>query len=584
MNARMLADQLRRAIEGEVRFDTAARTLYSTDASNYRRVPLGVIIPRHADDVMRAVALARENNITIVSRGGGTALAGQTTTEGLVIDFSKYMNTIVGIDADNRRATVQPGVVQSQLNAAVAQYGLFFAPDPATKDRCTIGGMIGNNSCGAHSAAYGKTVDNVESLEVLLYDGTRIVLDSVSGPGSHQRSARAAAVFGRLQALQIRYGALVRERYPRIPRRVSGYNLDQLLPENGFNVARAMVGSEGTLAVVLGATVRLAIKPKQTALAVLGFEDVFAAADQVKWLLEFHPQALEGFDHHLPDFAREKRMDGVKFLPAGRAFLVMEIGGETVEEVRETAEAVKHRAQTVRECQGVAILSDPVEQRAVWSIRESGLGAGAFIRGHPRTWPGAEDCAVPPARLGEFLRRLVPMLARYDLAAATYYGHFGEGCVHCRINFDFFTAEGIAKFRAAMVELGTLVAEFGGSLSGEHGDGLARSELLPKIFGSGLIEAFREFKQIFDPDFRMNPGVIVDPEPLDANLRFAPLPVSEPFRPHFDFRAEGGLAGAALKCVGIGKCRKTDAGHDVSVIYGDARGDAFDARTGAAVV
>jgi FAD/FMN-containing dehydrogenase/Fe-S oxidoreductase len=555
----VFADKLRATLEGEVRFEAAARALYSTDASNYRRVPFGVVIPRHVEDVTRAVALARENNLAVVSRGGGTALAGQATTEGLVIDFSKYMNGIIGIDREARRATVQPGVVQSQLNAAAAEYGLFFPPDPATKDRCTIGGMIGNNSCGAHSAAYGKTVDNVEVLDILLYDDTRLVLEG-AGTGAHQQSARGAAVFARLQALQLRYGDLVRQGYPRIPRRVSGYNLDQLLPENGFNLARALVGSEGTLGLILEATVSLAIRPKQTALVALGFEDVFAAADQASWLLEFSPQALEGFDHHLPEFARAKRMDGVKFLPSGRAFLVMEIGGETGEQVRATAEAVKERAKRIAACQGAAVLLEPSEQRAVWSIRESGLGAGAFIPGYPRTWPGAEDCAVSPARLGDFLRRLVPTLARHELAAATYYGHFGEGCVHCRINFDFFTADGVARFRSAMTDLAGLVAEFGGSLSGEHGDGLARSELLPKIFGTELIGVFREFKQIFDPDFRMNPGVIVEPEPLDTHLRFGSLSTPESVRPHFDFRVEGGLAGAALKCVGIGKCRKTDAG------------------------
>ena len=554
-----LFDELRRSIDGDVRFDAAARTIYSTDASNYRRVPIGVVVPRHEGDVIRTIALARENNLPIVPRGGGTALAGQTTTTGIVLDFSKYMNRIVQIDEAQGVAIVQPGVVQAQLNAAADQFGLFFAPDPSTKDRCTLGGMIGNNSCGAHSAAYGKTVDNVVQLDALLYDGTRLTL----GPGdaaSGSTETRVAELLAGLHQLSDRYGDLVRTRYPKIPRRVSGYNLDELLPENGFNLARAIVGSEGTLAVLLNATVRLVPKPKTIVLVVLGFADVFAAADQTPWLLEYKPQALEGFDHRLPDFARAKGMPAVNLLPEGRAFLVMELGGETPDEVRTIAEQVKRQAAQHHACRGIAILTDGAEQRAVWGIRESGLGAGALIPGNPRTWPGAEDCAVPPARLGDFLRRLVPMLARYDLAAATYYGHFGEGCVHCRINFDFFTPDGVAKFRAAMIELGNLVVEFGGSLSGEHGDGLARSELLPKMFGGELIEAFREFKHLFDPDHRMNPGVIVDPEPLDAHLRVSPLPNPAALRTRFDFSAEGGLAGAALKCVGLGKCRKTDAG------------------------
>ena len=570
-----LRDKLATSIEGDVRFDAAARAIYSTDASNYRRVPIGIVVPRHERDVIRAIELARENAIPVLPRGGGTALGGQTANTALVLDFSKYMNAISHIDADKRVAEVQPGVVQTQLNAAAAPHGLFFAPDPSTKDRCTLGGMIGNNSCGAHSAAHGKTVDNVERLDVLLYDGTRITLggdvtsraagEASEGVGDARindgiTDSRIAGLHGFLRGIANRYGDTIRARYPKIPRRVSGYNLDELLPENGFNLARAMVGSEGTLATILNATVRLVPKPRHLALVVLGFDDVFVAADQMPWMLEHRPQALEGFDHHLPDIARQKGVAAVNLLPAGRAFLVVELGGESADEVHDAAEALRRQAQSVAACSGAALLLDADDQLAVWRLRESGLGAGAFVRGQPRTWPGAEDCAVPPARLGDFLRRFVKLLDGYNLAAATYYGHFGEGCVHCRVNFDLFTREGIAKFRAAMMSIGDLVVEFGGSLSGEHGDGLARSELLPKMFGSELIGAFREFKRAFDPDHRMNPGVIVDAEPLDAHLRLGANYNPQPVRTHFDFSAEGGLAGAALKCVGIGKCRQTDAG------------------------
>ncbi|MBV8774814.1 MAG: FAD-binding oxidoreductase, partial [Deltaproteobacteria bacterium] len=557
-----LKKQLARVIEGEVRFDAGSRALYSTDASNYRLVPVGVVIPRHAEDVTRAVGLARENRIPILPRGGGTALAGQTVNTALVLDFSKYMNVVRQVDPERHMAVVEPGVVQAQLNAAAAEYGLFFGPDPATKDRCTLGGMIGNNSCGAHSAAHGKTVDNVIDLDVLLYDGTRLTLGGGEGEyeAAVQAGGRAAELYSKIRRIAERDGDLIRTRYPKIPRRVSGYNLDQLLPESGFNPARAVVGSEGTLVVVLKATVRLVPIPRRIALVVMGFDDVFAAADQTPWLLDHRPQALEGFDHRLPDFARQKGLPGIRYLPPGRAFLIAELGAETQDDLHAATEAMRRNAERIRACTGVATLYDSAEQRAVWSIRESGLGAGALIAGQPRTWPGAEDCAVPPKRLGDFLRRLVPLLARYELAAATYYGHFGEGCVHCRINFDLFTTAGIAKFRAAMIDIAELVAEFGGSLSGEHGDGRARSELLPKMYGRELLRTFADFKAAFDPDQMMNPGVLANPEPLDAHLRIGSDYRPHPLRTRFDLSGEGGLAGAALKCVGIGKCRKTDAG------------------------
>ena len=559
-----LESHLRNIIEGEVRFDVGTRAAYATDASNYRQVPVGVVIPRHEGDVIAAVSLARENSMPILARGGGTSLAGQACNAALVLDFSKYMNRVIAIDAGARISLVEPGVVQSHLNAALAPHGLFFAPDPSTKDRCTMGGMIGNNSCGAHSAAYGKTVDNVEALEVILYDGTQLSL-----PGSMPDAKLAAAIahggregelYARLWELRDRCAESVREHFPKLPRRVSGYNLDELMPERGFNLARAIVGSEGTLATILRATIRAVPRPNEVGLAVLGFDDVFIAADQTPWLLEHRPEALEGFDQNLPEFARIKKMPGVRFLPAGRAFLLVELGGATRDEARERAERVIAQARAIRECTGAAYLSDAREQAAVWQIRESGLGSSAFIPGRPRSWPGAEDSAVPPANLGAFLRGFDRILSSRDLKVATYYGHFGEGCVHARVNFDLMSAAGIATFRAAMTELGELVASLGGSLSGEHGDGLARSELLPLMFRPDLIDAFRDFKRIFDPDSRMNPGVIVAPHPLDSHLKLGANYRPREIATHFNLSAEGGLAGAALKCVGIGKCRKTEAG------------------------
>jgi len=556
--------ELARQVEGEVRFDAGTRAAYATDASNYRQAPVGVVIPRHEGDVTAALSIARENSMPILARGGGTSLAGQACNAALVLDFSKYMNRVIAIEPGARVAQVEPGVIQSHLNAALAAHGLFFAPDPSTKDRCTVGGMIGNNSCGAHSAAYGKTVDNVEALEVILYDGTQLSLtgsiaDAEIG-AAIARGGREGELYSRIRELRDRSADSVRAHFPKLPRRVSGYNLDELMPERGFNLARAIVGSEGTLAAVIRATIRAVPRPHEVGLVVLGFDDVFVAADQTPWLLEHRPEALEGFDENLPEFARIKAMPGVRFLPAGRAFLLVELGGESQGEARERGERVIAQARGLRECTGATYLADAREQAAVWQIRESGLGSSAFIPGRPRSWPGAEDSAVPPARLGAFLRGFDRILTSHNLRVATYYGHFGEGCVHARVNFDLASAPGIATFRAAMIDLGGLVASLGGSLSGEHGDGLARSELLPMMFRPELIAAFRDFKRIFDPDSMMNPGVIVDPHPLDSHLKLGANYRPREIATHFNFRAEGGLAGAALRCVGIGKCRKTEAG------------------------
>ena len=555
--------ELRRVIEGEVRFDRGTAAVYSTDSSNYRQVPVGVVIPRHEEDVARAVRLARENAVPILARGGGTSLSGQTCNTALVLDFSKYMNTIQRIDRNLGLAVVQPGVVQSHLNAALAPYGLFFAPDPSTKDRCTVGGMIGNNSCGAHSAAHGKTSENLLALDVLLYDGTRLKLGPVSDAefdATVSAGGRTAEIYQQLRSITTRYGDLVRSRFPKIPRRVSGYNLDELLPENGFNLARALVGSEGTLGITLSATVRAVPRPKQVVLVTLGFADVYLAADAVPWILEHRPEALEGFDQQLVDFGKSKGLDAIRLLPSGCAFLVIELGGATLDEARGRGDALMQQAQRMPECTGSKLLIDPVERDSVWRLRESGLGSGAPRPGFPRTWPGAEDVAVAPAKLGAYLRRFNTLLEKRQLRVSIYYGHFGQGCVHCRVTFDMLSPEGIAVFRATMEELGDLVGEFEGSISGEHGDGIGRSELLPRMFGSELIPVFEEFKRVFDPDGRMNPGSIVRPHPLDSHLKLGPNYRPLQITTYFDFGADGGFMGAALRCVGIGKCRKTDAG------------------------
>ncbi len=337
--------ELARQVEGEVRFDAGTRAAYATDASNYRQVPVGVVIPRHEGDVIAALSIARENSMPILARGAATSLAGQACNAALVLDFSKYMKRVIAIEPGARVARVEPGVIQSHLNAALAPHGLFFAPDPSTKDRCTVGGMIGNNSCGAHSAAYGKTVDNVEALEVILYDGTQLSLtgsiaDAEIG-AAIARGGREGELYSRIRELRDQSADSVRAHFPRLPRRVSGYNLDELMPERGFNLARAIVGSEGTLAAVIRATIRAVPRPNELGLVVLGFDDVFIAADQTPWLLEHRPEALEGFDENLPEFARIKAMPGVRFLPAGRAFLLVELGGGSQDEARERAQRAR---------------------------------------------------------------------------------------------------------------------------------------------------------------------------------------------------------------------------------------------------
>ncbi|HLH78010.1 MAG TPA: FAD-linked oxidase C-terminal domain-containing protein [Candidatus Binataceae bacterium] len=558
-----LQDQLRSSIAGEVRFTDADRALYATDASNYRMVPLGVVLPRDEGDVIKTVTLARDNDIALLPRGGGTALGGQTCNQALVIDFSKYMHAIRSIDFDRRLAVVEPGVVQAQLNRALATHGLQFAPDPTTKNRCCLGGMIGNNSCGTHSVEHGKTVDNLAALEVVLYDGTTMKL----GPMNELQLEAAIASGGRqgelyrgLRELRQRHLEDIRSGFPQLPRRVSGYNLDQLLPENNFHLARAVVGSEGTLALTLNATVQLVPLPRFRALVVMGFSDVFNAADQVPWILNHRPQALEGFDNRLVEFCRlTATIDLGQLLPPGESYLFAELGGASADEARGRAEALIADARRQPGAAACKLFTEERDQRAVWEVRESGLGASAAVPGRPRTWPGAEDAAVPPARLGQFLRDFQALLQRHNLEAATFYGHFGDGCVHCRINFDFQSQAGLRTFRAAMVEYADMVAAHGGSLSGEHGDGRARGELLPRMYRPELIRAFGEFKALFDPRGGMNPGIIVNPEPLDARLRLRPgaLPAVST---DFDFSADQGFVGATLKCVGIGQCRKLQGG------------------------
>jgi FAD/FMN-containing dehydrogenase/Fe-S oxidoreductase len=566
VDVRGLGSALRDAVRGEVAFDAGNRAAYSHDSSNYRQVPVGVVLPRDADDIEAAVGVCREHGAPVLPRGCGTSLAGQSCNVAVVIDHSKHMRRILDVDPDRRTATVEPGVVHDQLtNMTEADHRLTFAPDTSTHEYATFGGMIGNNSCGVHSVMAGRTADNVKELEVLTYDGLRMrvgrtepeELDRIVAEGG-----RRGEIYRGMRELRDRHADQIRDRYPRIPRRVSGYNLDELLPERGFDVARALVGSEGTLATVLEATVRLVDSPPARSLVVCGYEDVFHAADHVTEVMEHDPIGLEGIDDVL---VRDMRLLGVHaedlgLLPEGRGWLLIEFGGETVEESDARAEKCMKRLRKHRDAPEMKLYDRPPIESKLWDIRESGLGATAYIPGEDDHWEGWEDAAVPPERLGAYLRGFKSLLDRHDLRTSMY-GHFGDGCVHCRIDFDLRSAPGVKRYRSFVEEAADLVLEHGGSLSGEHGDGQSRGELLTKMFGDRLVAGFGELKGIWDPAGLMNPHKVVDPYPIVSNLKLgADYDPAEPDT-HFAYPEDGGsFAHAALRCVGAGKCRDIESG------------------------
>lgn len=529
---------LRSAVRGESDFGPTARALTTMDASNYRRVPLGVLAPRDAEDIAAALTVCQEYGVPVVPRGGGTSIAGQATGTGLVLDLTRHLRSILALDPAARTATVQPGVILDDLRAAAARHGLTFGPDPSTHSRCTLGGMIGNNSCGAHSVAWGTTADNVRALEVVRYGGETLRLEQGTGSGP-----------AGVRELVDAHLALLRTGYPGLPRRISGYALDALLPEHpgGPDPVRAFCGSEGTLAVVTEATVHLVEAPRARALAVLGYADESAAAEAAPGLLPYGPLTVEGM---AADLVREP----AGLLPRGAAWLFVETGGDTPAEARAHAERVLRAADAV----DGTVITDPAGQRALWRIREDAAGTSTRMPDGSEAWPGWEDCAVPPARLGAYLRDFRTLLAEHGLRG-TPYGHFGDGCIHVRIDFDLLTPAGVAKFRRFSEELAGLVVAHGGSLSGEHGDGQARAELLPRMYGDELVALFGAFKDLWDPDGGLNPDMLVRPAPLDTNLRFDVLP-KRPVDVAFGYPQDGGdFAGAVRRCVGVAKCRTTQA-------------------------
>jgi FAD/FMN-containing dehydrogenase/Fe-S oxidoreductase len=551
VNPRLEA-RLRASLQGEVRFDKGARAAYAADASNYRQVPIGVVLPRSVDDVVAAVAQCRAHGVPVLARGGGTSQSGQGVNAALVIDCSKHLHRVLEVDAGNFRARVEPGAVCDALREAAERHGLTFAPDPATHSRCTLGGMIANNSCGPHSVMAGKTVENIERLEVLAYDGARFWCGPT--PNIENIGGRQGEIYRSLKSLIDRYGDRVRQRFPKIRRRVSGYNLDQLLPENGFNVARALVGSEGTCALTLQAEARLVKSPRERVLVVQGYPDIFAAGDAVPQLLAAGPIACEGLDEFIIGGLRERglRLDDIALLPPGKAWMMVEFGADTREEALAKASAI----------QGTPIHERSLMDR-LWSLRETGASATTLALGGKGPDPaiGWEDAAVDPLRLGGYLREFRALVSRYGYRTSIY-GHFGDGCVHARIDFELRTAKGVAHWRGFLAEAAQLVVEYGGSLSGEHGDGQAKAEFLPVMFGEELMQAFREFKRIWDPGNRMNPGKLIDPYRADQHLRMGPdyRPSSPQTVMHFKSDVGDGFLRAAEHCVGMGKCRSMHGG------------------------
>ncbi|MFE1838496.1 FAD-binding and (Fe-S)-binding domain-containing protein [Streptomyces sviceus] len=528
-----LEADLRKAVRGEVGFDVTSRALTTMDASNYRRVPLGVVAPRDADDVAAVLEVCRTHGVPVVPRGGGTSIAGQATGTGVVLDFTRHMNRVLALDPGARTAVVQPGLVLDRLQDAAAPHGLRFGPDPSTHSRCTLGGMIGNNSCGSHSVAWGTTADSVSELDVVTARGQRLRLG--------QGWAGAPAGLRELVDGDL---ARLRTGFPELPRRISGYALDALLPEHRADVARSFCGSEGTLGVLTEAVVRLVEAPPARALAVLGYADEGAAAEAAAGLLAHRPLTVEGMAADLVPSAAA--------LPRGGAWLFVETGGSSESEARARAEEIVRAADVL----DAHVVTDPAGQRALWRIREDASGTATRMPDGSEAWPGWEDCAVPPRRLGAYLRDFRELLGAHGLRG-TPYGHFGDGCIHVRIDFDLLTRAGIGRFRRFSEELAELVAAHGGSLSGEHGDGQARAELLPTMYGDEMVALFERAKAVWDPDDLLNPGMLVRPAPLDTNLRFSVLP-RKPVDVAFGYPADGGDFSAAVRrCVGVAKCRTT---------------------------
>ena len=541
---RDLAAALHAAGLTEVDASPRARAEFSSDASIYRVEPAVVAFPRSADDAIAALSVCRDAHVPITARGAGTSIAGNAIGTGVVLDFSRHMNRVLELDPQARTARVQPGVVLDALQRHAAPHGLRFGPDPSTHSRCTLGGMIGNNACGSRALGYGRTSDNVEALTMVAGTGEQLTLRRGTEPGT-------SPVLQQLQRIVHDNLAVIRTELGRFGRQVSGYALEHLLPENGFDVVRSAVGSEGTWGLLLEATVDLVPRPTHQALIVLGYEDMATAADATPALLGHGAVAIEGLDRRIVDAVRARQgTAAIPQMPRGNGWLMVEITAQTpdllpgiAERVVADSAALDHR-----------VVTSTAEAAAIWAIREDGAGIAARPSGGQMSHPGWEDAAVPPEQLGSYLRDFDELLSEHGLHGVPY-GHFGDGCIHTRIDFPLDTPNGPAAFRAFIEAAAALVASYGGSMSGEHGDGRARSELLRTMYSSDALAVFAAVKATFDPDNLLNPGVMVEPRPIDADLR---LPAAAPLATDLAFAFDddaGDFSRAVHRCTGVGRCR-----------------------------
>ena len=574
VDAKLVEAELKSKIEGEVRFDNASKALYATDGSNYRQVPIGVVLPKSEQDIINIVAICRKYHAPLLSRGCGTSLTGSCCNVAVIMDMTKYYNKILNIDKDKKTVTVQPGIVLDEMRGTTQkEAGLTFGPDPATHSHCAIGGMLGNNSCGVHSVmaqfyGYGaRMADNTESLTILTYDGIKMKV----GPTSDEElekiikaGGRKGEIYQQLKNLRDKYADKIREKFPDIPRRVSGYDLPSLLPENGFNVAQAVVGSEGTCVIILEAEMKLMPNPKARSLLVLGFPDIYSAGHACPAIMKHQPIGLEGFDDLLLQFMKKKGLDvnDISLLPKGGGWLLCEFDGRDKTESDNKCKALMEEIKKWDNAPDMKLFDNPDQEKNLWQVREDGLGATAFVPGQPDGAPGWEDSAVPPEKVGDYLKDLRALFSEYGYHPSLY-GHFGQGCIHCRVGFNLKTEEGIKNYKNFTVAASHLVVKYGGSLSGEHGDGQTRGDLLEIMFGKEIIEAFHEFKSIWDPQWLMNPGKIIDTYGQLSNLRLGTSYDPPSPKIHFHYLNDdnkGSFSRAVLRCVGVGNCRRHEGG------------------------